>query len=215
MKVCPDGRFGTYEPPLYYLIGAAVLSVCNLSVNDPAVGHRFAFPWRIFRHRTIRFRFFECAAPASGASRVHRPFVGGVSANAFVSGTLCDECNCLVATLTTAALYLCLRLLKNEVPRASQFAWLGAGAWCGDPGKGDRHFAVANRHCCDRRQLRSARAPIAISVRNLGLLLAICFAVCGWHYARIWVKFGTPLLGNWDVAQWVQVVASPRFSHCS
>jgi tetratricopeptide (TPR) repeat protein len=22
--------------------------------------------------------------------------------------------------------------------------------------------------------------------------------VCGWHYARIWIKFGTPLLGNWD-----------------
>jgi hypothetical protein len=23
--------------------------------------------------------------------------------------------------------------------------------------------------------------------------------VCGWHYARIWLRFGTPLLGNWDV----------------
>jgi tetratricopeptide (TPR) repeat protein len=23
--------------------------------------------------------------------------------------------------------------------------------------------------------------------------------VCGWYYARIWLKFGTPLLGNWDV----------------
>jgi tetratricopeptide (TPR) repeat protein len=23
--------------------------------------------------------------------------------------------------------------------------------------------------------------------------------VCGWYYARIWLKFGTPLLGNWDI----------------
>ena len=23
--------------------------------------------------------------------------------------------------------------------------------------------------------------------------------MCGWHYTRIWLKFGTPLLGNWDV----------------
>src|SRR5262249_53362225 len=38
-----------------------------------------------------------------------------------------------------------------------------------------------------------------ISLWNLGVLLAICFAVCGWHYARIWLRFGTPLLGNWDV----------------
>jgi tetratricopeptide (TPR) repeat protein len=36
-------------------------------------------------------------------------------------------------------------------------------------------------------------------VCDLGLLVAICFVVCGWQYARIWVRFGTPLVGNWDV----------------
>ena len=45
-------------------------------------------------------------------------------------------------------------------------------------------------------KLAYARAPIAISLRNLGLLLAICFAVCGWHYAHIWLRFGTPLVGT-------------------
>src|SRR5206468_5538295 len=48
-------------------------------------------------------------------------------------------------------------------------------------------------------KLAYARAPIAISLRNLGLVLAICLAVCGWHYGRIWLRFGTPLVGNWDV----------------
>jgi tetratricopeptide (TPR) repeat protein len=43
------------------------------------------------------------------------------------------------------------------------------------------------------------RAPFAIWLRSLGLLIATCLAVCGWYYARIWLKFGTPVLGNWDV----------------
>jgi hypothetical protein len=48
-------------------------------------------------------------------------------------------------------------------------------------------------------RLVSIRALIANSLRNLCLLLVVCFAVCGWYYVWIWVKFGTPLLGNWDV----------------
>src|SRR4030095_1224432 len=31
------------------------------------------------------------------------------------------------------------------------------------------------------------------------LLVAICVVVCGWQYARIWIRFGTPVVGNWDV----------------
>jgi tetratricopeptide (TPR) repeat protein len=47
--------------------------------------------------------------------------------------------------------------------------------------------------------LSRMRAPVAVSLRNLGFLVATCLAVCGWHYARIWLRFGTPSLGNWDV----------------
>jgi tetratricopeptide (TPR) repeat protein len=47
-------------------------------------------------------------------------------------------------------------------------------------------------------QFVQRRLPIAISLRNLGILLTICLAVCGWHYVHVWVKFGTPLVGNWD-----------------
>src|SRR6187431_897800 len=58
-----------------------------------AVGGRLALAWRIFRHYAIRFGLFEFAAPAPGASGVHRTFTGGVSADACVPGALRDERN--------------------------------------------------------------------------------------------------------------------------
>ena len=51
--------------------------------------------------------------------------------------------------------------------------------------------------------------PSALRLPQVALALAVCAAVCGWHYARVWAHFGTPLLGNWDprtgsLARWWQ-----------
>ena len=32
------------------------------------------------------------------------------------------------------------------------------------------------------------------------LAVGLGLAVCGWHYARVWHHFGTPLVGNWSAA---------------
>ena len=105
----------------------------------------------------------------------------------------------LTATLATLTVYLCLRLLKNEKPRAAQFVFVGLalGATMLTKATGILLLPIVIAAICARR-IR-ARAPFAISLRNLGLLIASCFAVCGWYYAGIWLKFGKPLLGNWDV----------------
>jgi len=29
-------------------------------------------------------------------------------------------------------------------------------------------------------------------------VLVVCLLVCGWHYGRTWMRFGTPVIGNWD-----------------
>jgi tetratricopeptide (TPR) repeat protein len=105
----------------------------------------------------------------------------------------------LAATLATAALYLCLRLLNSEVPRASQFAWLGAALGATILAKVTGILLLPIVIAVLAGRLRGARAPMAIAVRNLGLLLAMCLVVCGWQYARIWMRFGTPVIGNWDV----------------
>jgi Flp pilus assembly protein TadD len=104
----------------------------------------------------------------------------------------------LAATLATVAIYLCLRLLRSEVPRASQFAWLGVALGASILAKVTGILLLPIVIATVAGRLRSARTPIIIAMRNLGLLVAMCLVVCGWHYARIWVRFGTPLVGNWD-----------------
>ena len=193
-----DGRLGDVSAAALLLDRrGSSFSMQAVDQRSP-VGGRLASAGRIFRHRTIRFGLFEFAAPAPGASGVHRTFTSGVSADAFVPGAVRDERNA-GRNSATAAFYLCLRLLKSEVPRASQFAWLGValGATILTKVTGILLLPIVIAAVAGR--LRSARAPITIAVRNLGLLVAICFVVCGWQYARIWVRFGTPLVGNWDV----------------
>src|SRR4029077_14045256 len=105
----------------------------------------------------------------------------------------------LSATLSTAALYLCLRLLKSETPGTLQFIWVGLALGAAILAKATAILLLPIVIAAIVGKLIYARVPTAISLRNLGLLLAICLVMCDWHYARIWLRFGTPLLGNWDV----------------
>ena len=195
----PTEGLEMYQPPLYYLIGAAALSACKLSINDPQsvvvlrlLGGLFGIAQFVLVFWSLRL-LLPVRAASIGL------LLAGVSVDTdlYLSQYVTNEM--LAAALATAAFYLCLRLLKSEVPRASQFAWLGAalGATILAKVTGILLFPIVIAAVAGR--LRSARAPITIAVRNLGLLVAICFVVCGWHYARIWVRFGTPLVGNWDV----------------
>ena len=45
---------------------------------------------------------------------------------------------------------------------------------------------------------RSTPKAVSHAVTSLGLVLVSLLAVCGWHFARVWHRFGTPLIGNWD-----------------
>src|SRR6266480_4243193 len=194
----PTDGWEMYQPPLYYLIASASLSACQLSINDPTsifvlrlLGAFFGIAQFVLIFLSLRLLF-----PARTA------FVGLLLAaflpmHLYLAHYVTNEI--LAATLATAALYLCLRLLRSETPRASQFAWLGLAMGAAMLAKGTGILLLPIVIAAIAAKLAVTRAPTAISLRNIGLLLGICFAVCGWHYARIWLRFGTPLLGNWDV----------------
>jgi 4-amino-4-deoxy-L-arabinose transferase-like glycosyltransferase len=194
----PNEGWEMYQPPLYYLIAAASLSACKLSTSDPgsilalrSIGAFLGIAQFVLVFLSLRLLF-----PARTA------FVGLLVAaflpmHLYLAHYVTNEM--LAAALATATLYLCLRLLKSDPPRTSQFAWLGLALGAAMLTKATAILLLPVIIAAIASKLAYARTPITIWLRNLGLFLAICFAVCGWHYARIWLGFGTPLLGNWDV----------------
>jgi 4-amino-4-deoxy-L-arabinose transferase-like glycosyltransferase len=194
----PTEGWEMYQPPLYYLIAAASLSACGLSVDDPMsiyvlrwLGAFFGIAHFILVYLSVRILLPVRAALIGLLVAAFLPM------HLYLAHYVTNEL--LSAALATAALYLCLRLLSSDTQHTWQFVWVGLALGAAMLTKATGVLLLPVVIAAIVGKLAYARVPIAISLRNLGLLLAICFVVCGWHYARIWLSFGTPLLGNWDV----------------
>jgi tetratricopeptide (TPR) repeat protein len=194
----PTEGWEMYQPPLYYLIAAASLSACKLSINDftSVVVLRFLGGFFGIAQLILVFLSLRLLVPARTAL-VGLLLAAFLPMHLYLAHYVTNEM--LAATLATATLYLCLRLLKSDTPRASQFACLGLALGAAMLAKATAILLLPIVIIAISYKLAYTRTPIGISLGNLGLLLAICFTVCGWHYARIWLRFGTPLVGNWDV----------------
>ena len=194
----PTEGWEMYQPPLYYFIAAAILSFCKLSINDPGsvvvlrtLNATFGIAQCVLVFLTLRLLLPARTALAGLLLAAFLPM------HLYLMHYVTNEL--LTATLATLTVYLCLRLLENETPRAAQFVFVGLalGAMMLTKATGILLLPIVIAAICARRI--HTPAPVAIWLRSLGLLIATCLAVCGWYYARIWLKFGTPLLGNWDV----------------
>ncbi|HEX4653309.1 MAG TPA: glycosyltransferase family 39 protein [Candidatus Udaeobacter sp.] len=194
----PTDGWEMYQPPLYYFSAAVILLFCKLSINDPssvvilrALGAFFGIAQSVLVFLTLRLLF-----PARTAL-IGLLIAAFLPMHFYLAHYVTNEV--LTATLATLTLYLCLRLLKNKAPRVGQFIVVGLalGATMLTKATGILLLPVVIAAIFVR--LIHRRAPAAASLGNLGLLLTTCLAVCGWHYVRIWMRFGTPLLGNWDV----------------
>ena len=194
----PTQGWEMYQPPLYYFIAASTLSFCKLSINDPgsvvvlrALGAFFGIAQCALLFLTLRLLLPVRTALPGLLLAAFLPM------HLYLMHYVTNEL--LSATLATLTVYLCLRLLRNETPRAAQFVFVGLalGATMLTKATGILLLPIVIAAICAKRV--HTRAPFAIWLRSLGLLIATCLAVCGWYYARIWLKFGTPLLGNWDV----------------
>jgi tetratricopeptide (TPR) repeat protein len=190
-----------FQPPLYYLLGATLLKLLSLSVSSSGgiLALRFlglvsgmvsiAAVWA-----SIRLLF-----PEKAVSRGHGLLLAAcLPPVLYISQYVSNEA--MAAALASTSLFLCLRVLKQE--RVSWKACAGLGVCLGAAllTKSTNVLLVpAVFGALLWRRLESRGNPVSYWALRMGVIFGLCAVVCGWHYARVWVHYGNPLIGNWDV----------------
>ncbi len=197
-----DEGFEMYQPPLYYAVCAALLGALGLGVDGTglAVLHQLGLAFAIANLVLVR-KGLALVFPDDA-----RKQIVGLTAAAFLPASLCLSQfitnEVLAATLVTASLYLCLLIVRStETPGWKMFAGLGLCLGAALLAKLTAVLALPVVFGALLLHAASQRAPI----RNQWLVRAaaagaLCLAVGGWPYARLWAQYGSPLVVNWDAA---------------
>lgn len=221
-----DQGWQMYQPPLFYVFSALIIGPLGWTASaDSALLALRAFSVVTgMVHLVLIFLCLRRMFPDQPRRQIVGLLLAGfLPAHLCLSHHIANES--LAALFVTLALYFSLRLLRAET-RARGLAIavgvclglalltkfsallalpviLGALGWrevqslkskVQSLGTGVGSLAsVASGSLSEvgRRGVRRA-------VGQVSLVLAACLAVCGWHYARVWQRFGNPLIGNWD-----------------
>jgi len=197
----PTEGFEMFQPPLYYASSAGVLSICQLAVGDDAAVIVLRAMTMVFGIANFILVFLSVRLLFPGrfvAQLVGLLLAAFLPMQLYLSHYVTNET--LAATLATATIYLCLRALTSERAPASQYLWLGAFAGLAMLAKATSVLLIPPLFGALVIKLLQERASLFGWFRVFGATIAATLATCGWHYARIWHHFGTPIVGNWDPA---------------
>jgi tetratricopeptide (TPR) repeat protein len=208
-----DQGWEMHQPPLYYLLAAGLLAACGLSAADPGA-------LVVLRLLGLAAGLAQLALAAACLRLLFpdrpRLQLAGLTLAAFLPAPLylCHYVTneALLMVLGTAALYLCLRALRDERPAAGPHALLGLclGAALLTKVTAVVVAGVVLLVLVGRLAARRERAPGAW-LRGPGVTLLVAVLVSGWHYARVWAHFGTPLVGNYDAASGFRFWQGPGY----
>ena len=197
-----DEGWQMYQPPLFYLLSALIIGPFGwaASTDSAVLALRAVSALTGIVHLVLIFLCLRLVFHNQPRRQIVGLLIAGfLPANLCLSHHVTNEN--LAALFVTAALYFSLRLLRAE--------------------KASGRLAVAAGACMGLALLTKFSAVLAVpfivlalawrrgttssardAVSSVSLALVSLLAVCGWHFARVWHRFGTPLIGNWD----------PRFS---
>lgn len=197
----PNQGLQMFQPPLFYVISAGVLSVCGLSAATPSgiLGLRFLTLLFGIAHFAIVFATLRLIWPA----KIGRQLVGLVIA-AFVPMNLYMSQYCtnetLAALLVSASIYQCLRILHTGRASFLSCALLGLTLGAAMLTKFTAILALPFIAAALARQFIATRTSTFDALMKLGAFCIVAAVVSAWHYVRIARAMGTLIIGGWDPA---------------
>lgn len=208
----PPADFGyqTHQAPLYYMLAAALLEVLHVAVMTPAgltVLRGLSLVLGLL-HLGFIFLSLRLLFPDHpGRQVMGLLFAACVPVHLFIFQYTTNET--LTATLSSASIYLALRILCKGRTRFRDF--LGLGVCLGAALSSKLTAIVLPPVVLGVLAVwliaRDGFRPVAL-LRTVGVACLACAIVGGWHYARMWVQFGTPLvrqIDHFDMSEkWVQ-----------
>jgi tetratricopeptide (TPR) repeat protein len=197
----PTQGYEMFQPPLYYVLSAGVLSLCRISIRDSSavtVLRGLTILLGIANFVLVFLCLRLCLPRRIGAQLVGLTLAAFLPMQLYLSHYLTNET--LAAALISAAVYFALRVLRGNGAGLWEYVCLGLCMGAAMLTKATGLLLLPAVVAALLFKLAVEQREIAMGLRNMSILLAVCLAVCGWHYLRIWAQFGTPLLGNWDIA---------------
>ncbi len=197
-----DEGWQMYQPPLYYLLSAGLLNLVGLTTNDPAATLWLRALAGLIGFGNVAMIFLSLRrwfAPAPGLVALGTFFAGFLPAQFYISHYITNEG--LAATLATTCLYFTIRLWQTPAAPTWLYAAVGGSLGLALLAKFSTVVlipfvgAAILLHATKGKswlQLAVWRSPIIALLTGVG--------VCGWHYGRVWLHFGSPLIGNWSPA---------------
>jgi hypothetical protein len=195
-----SGGWQMYQPPLYYLICAGLLSAFHLLISQ----HEGAMLIRLFGCAEAIVLFFL----VMGGLRILFPRKIGVQIVGFLLAVASPPVlylshyitNELMAALwISAAILCCLKILKQSVVSVGMHLLLGLFLGLALLSKSSAVVALpvfAATLLLSLRQTSRSSSKDWLIVAGLPLIALLL--TCGWHYWRVFSHFGSPFIGNWN-----------------
>ena len=195
----PNEGYEMFQPPLFYGLAAGLLSIFRLSTGDDAAVIVLRALTMIFGAANFIFVFLSARLlfPNRHSLQIVATLLAAfLPMQLYLSHYITNET--LAGALASATIYLCLRILKSDHASVSEFVTLGAITGAAMLAKATSLLLIPPLIGALAVKLFQERAGASRWFRTFGVTLGALVLVCGWHYLRIWLHFGTPIVGNWD-----------------